>query len=64
MVYSKVLACLHVGSPSLPHDFITFIYRVVFNPIVCSWQIFLFDLFIDEASKQLHHKVVNVARTR
>jgi hypothetical protein len=84
MVYSKVVACLHVGSPSLPHDFITFIYRVrervlfigtqfsnlytavevVFNPIFCSWQIFLFDLFIDEASKQLHHKVVNVARTR
>ena len=24
---SKVLACLHVGSPSFPHDLITFICR-------------------------------------
>jgi hypothetical protein len=46
MVYSKVLACLHVGSPSFPHDLITFIYRVVFEPIFCSWHIFFFVLFI------------------
>ena len=32
--YSKLLACLHVGSPSFPHDLISFIYRAVFNPIV------------------------------
>ena len=45
MVYSKVLACLHVGSPSLPHDLITFIYRVVL-PIFCSWHILFFVLFL------------------
>ena len=46
MVYSKVLACLHVGSPTFPHDLITFICRVGFNPFFCSWHIFFFVLFI------------------
>ena len=34
------LLLLHVCSPSFPHDLITFIYRVVFNPNFCSWHIF------------------------
>ena len=37
---SKVLACLHVGSPSFPHDLITFIYRVVLI------QFFVLGIFI------------------